>query len=35
MKFLEQPVNSFLAHLRRHPIPEIISDECMEALGSI
>ena len=35
MKFQEQPVNSFLAHLRRHPIPEIISDECMEALGSI
>ena len=35
MKFLEQPVNNFLAHLRRHPIPEIVSDECMEALGSI
>ena len=35
MKFLEQPVNNFLAHLRRHPIPEIVSDECMEALDSI
>ena len=35
MKFQEQPVNSFLAHLKRHPVPELISDECMEALGSI
>ncbi|MBO7048348.1 MAG: hypothetical protein J6W62_05515 [Spirochaetia bacterium] len=35
MKYQEQTVNSFLAHLKRHPIPEIISDECMEALGSV
>jgi len=35
MKIQEQPVNNFLAHLKRHPVPELISDECMEALGSI
>ena len=35
MKYQEQPVNNFLAHLKRHPVPELISDECMEALDSI
>ncbi|MBQ6904873.1 MAG: hypothetical protein IJQ27_02205, partial [Spirochaetia bacterium] len=35
MKIQEQPVNNFLAHLKRHPVPELISDECMEALDSV
>ena len=35
MKFQEQTVNSFLAHLKRHPVPELISDECMAALESV
>ena len=28
-------VNTFLEHLRRHPMPELISDECMAAFSSI
>ena len=35
MKYQEQTVNSFLAHLKRHPVPELISDECMAALESV
>ena len=28
-------MREFLAHLRRHPMPEIIDDECLAALGNV
>ncbi|MBQ9365892.1 MAG: hypothetical protein IJT82_08955 [Schwartzia sp.] len=35
MRVQELPAKEFLAHLGRHPIPEIMDDECMAALKSI
>ena len=35
MKVQELPVKDWLAHLRRHPIPEIMDDACLDALKSV
>ena len=35
MQVQELPAKEFLAHLRRHPIPEIMDDECLNALASV
>lgn len=35
MEEKELAVKSWLAHLRRHPVPEIVSAECMAALSSV
>lgn len=35
MKVQELPMQAFYAHLRRHPIPEIIDDACMEAIANV
>ena len=35
MQTQELPARDYLAHLRRHPTPEIIDDECLAALASI
>ena len=35
MEEKELAVKNWLAHLRRHPMPEIVSEECMAALSSL
>lgn len=35
MKITERSVKAWLSHLRRHPLPELIDDECLAALESI
>ena len=35
MEEKELAVKNWLAHLRRHPMPEIVSEECMAALSSV
>ena len=35
MEEKELAVKNWLAHLRRHPMPEIVSAECMAALSSV
>ncbi len=35
MDACNRPVKFWLAHLRRHPMPEFLDEECMEALGSV
>ena len=35
MKVKELSAKCFLAHLRRHPMPEILDDECLAALASV
>ena len=35
MEIQNLKVRDYLEHLRRHPIPEIISDECMAALSNV
>ena len=35
MKVQELPMRAFYAHLRRHPIPEIIDEACLTAIGNV
>ena len=35
MKVQELPMQAFYAHLRRHPIPEIIDDTCLAAIANV
>ena len=35
MNMQELPARAFLAHLRRHPIPEIMDEECLAALANV
>lgn len=35
MNVQELPMKEFLAHLRRHPLPEIMDEECLAALASV
>ena len=35
MKVQELPMQAFYAHLRRHPIPEIIDDACFAAIANV
>ena len=35
MKVQELPMRAFYAHLRRHPIPEIMDDACLAAIGNV
>ena len=35
MRVQELATKNFLAHLRRHPMPEILDDECLGALDSV
>ena len=35
MELQDLSVKDYLAHLQRHPMPEIISDECMAALSNV
>ena len=35
MKVQELPMQAFYAHLRRHPIPEIIDDACFVAIANV
>lgn len=35
MKVEERPVKDWLAHLRRHPVPELLDETCMDALSGI
>ena len=35
MQVQELTMREFLAHLRRHPMPEIIDDECLAALTNV
>ena len=35
MQVQELTMREFLAHLRRHPMPEIIDDECLAALSNV
>ncbi len=35
MQFQELTTKDFLSHLRRHPIPEIMDEECFAALSSV
>ncbi|MBQ7515667.1 MAG: hypothetical protein IJS96_05240 [Schwartzia sp.] len=35
MKVEERPVKDWLAHLRRHPVPELLDETCLEVLAAI
>lgn len=35
MKIQELPMRDFYAHLRRHPIPEIMDDACLAAIANV
>ncbi len=35
MNVEERPVKDWLAHLRRHPVPELLDEACMDALSGI
>ena len=35
MQLQRLPMRDFLAHLRRHPMPEIMDDECLAALANV
>ena len=34
MKLQELPARAYLAHLRRHPVPELMDEECVAALAN-
>ena len=35
MKIQELPARAYLAHLRRHPVPELMDEECLAALANV
>lgn len=35
MKLQELPARAYLAHLRRHPVPELMDEECVAALDNV
>ncbi|MBR5063942.1 MAG: hypothetical protein IKX05_04420 [Bacteroidales bacterium] len=35
MKIQELPARAYLAHLRRHPVPELMDEECVAALANV
>ena len=35
MKVQELPARAYLAHLRRHPVPELMDEECVAALANV
>ena len=35
MKLQELPARAYLAHLRRHPVPELMDEECVAALANV
>ena len=35
MKIQELPAKAYLAHLRRHPVPELMDEECAAALANV
>ena len=35
MKVQELPARAYLAHLRRHPVPELMDEECLAALANV
>lgn len=35
MKIQELPARAYLAHLRRHPLPELMDEECLAALANV
>ncbi|MBR4907415.1 MAG: hypothetical protein IKZ43_00120 [Acidaminococcaceae bacterium] len=35
MKIQELPARAYLAHLRRHPLPELMDEECVAALANV
>ena len=35
MKIQELPARAYIAHLRRHPVPELMDEECVAALANV